>query len=92
LYRSSETIANARAHWIAELTAALDEADRLAVLLSDSRAGSEELAVLHLRIQAARAELDDMRRSGLGEVRREIDPDWTNPASWRGNLIDQPKI
>jgi len=92
LYRSSETVASARAHWIAELSAALDEADRLAILLREKHSESDELSNLHARIQAVRAELDDLRRSGLGEVRREIDPDWTNPATWRGNLIEQPKI
>ena len=91
MYRSSETVASARAHWIAELSAALDEADRLAALLSDSHSGSGELAALHGRIQAVRTELDDLRRSGLGEVRREIGPDWTNLAPWRGSLPYQPK-
>jgi hypothetical protein len=86
LYRSSQTVANARAQWIAELTAALDEADRLAIRLSDSHTGSDELAALHGRIQAVRAELDDLRRSGLGEVRREIDPDWSSPVTWRSSL------
>jgi len=91
LYRSSETVASARAHWIAELTAALDEADRLAILLGESHSGSDELAALLVRIQAVRAELDDLRRSGLGEVRCEIDPDWTNLATWRGDLVEQRK-
>jgi hypothetical protein len=85
-------VANARAHWVAELTTALDEAERLALLLGDQRSGSDELAALHARIQAVRAELDDLRRSGLGEVRREIGPDWTNLATWRGDLPYQPKV
>jgi multidrug resistance efflux pump len=89
LYRSSETVASARAHWIAELTAALDEADRVAILLGDSHSKRDELAALHDRIQAVRAELDDLRRNGLGEARREINPDWTNLATWRRNLIEQ---
>ena len=92
MYRSSEAVASARAHWIAELTAALDEADRLAVLLGDSRAGAGELAALHLRIQAVRTELDELRRNGLGEVRREINPNWTNLATWRGNFIERKKF
>lgn len=92
MYRSSKTVASARAHWIADLTAALDEADRLAVMLGQEPSASDELAALHDRIQAVRFELAELRRNGLGEVRREIDPDWTNPTSWREKLIDQPKV
>ena len=81
LYRSSETVASARAHWIAELTAALDEADRLRSCLANSPVQrGRGFAALHDRIQAVRAELDDLRRNGLGEARREINPDWTNLA------------
>ena len=84
VYRSSETVASARAQWIAELTTALDDADRVATMLGKEQPRSAELAALHVRIEVVRAELDDLRRSGLGEVRRKIDPHWTNPATWRG--------
>jgi hypothetical protein len=70
---------------------ALNEADRLAILLSDEQPRSDELVALRMRIVAVRAKLDALRRSGLGEVRREIDPDWTNHPTWRGNLVQLPK-
>ena len=92
MYRSSEPVASARALWLAELAEALDIAERLAVSLGDWRPESNEMAALRVSILAARAELDALRRAGLGEVRREIDPNWTKPASWRGNLVEQPKL
>ena len=92
MYRSSELVANARARWLAELAEALDKAELLADDVDDWRPDNQETADLRVRILAVRAELDDLRRSGLGEVRREVGPDWTNLASWRGNLPDQAKI
>ena len=92
MYRSSEPVASARAQWLAELEQALDDADRLAIRLGREQPHSIELAALHLRIVAVRAELNALRRSGLGEVRREIDPNWTNLATWRGNLAEQTKL
>jgi len=91
LYRSSEPVASARAHWLAELAEALEEAQRLTVLLGNERPESDELGIMRARIKAVRKELDTLRRAGLGEVRREIDPNWTNLTTWRGNLVQQPK-
>ena len=91
LHRSSEPVASARAHWLAELGQALDEADRLAIELGEEQHQSEELTTLRAGILTVRAELDVLRQSGLMEVRREISPDWTNFAAWRGNLVQQPK-
>ena len=91
MYRSSEPVASARALWLAELAEALDTAERLALSLIDWAPESDEATVLRVRILAARAELTALRLAGLGEVRREIDPEWTKLASWRGNLVEQPK-
>ena len=92
MYRTSEHEANARARWLAELAEALEEAHRLAVELADERPESDDLAVARVRIKAVRAELEALRRAGMGEVRREIDPQWTNLATWRGNLVGQSKL
>lgn len=85
LYRSSGPIASARAHWLTELGQALDEADRLVILLGGERPQSDELIELRKRIVAVRGELDALRSAGVGEVRCEIGPDWTNFATWQGN-------
>ena len=92
MYRSTKLVASARARWLTELAQALEEAQRLAVQLGNWHPDNQDAAALRVRILAVRAELDDLRRNGLGEVRREIDPDWTNLATWRGNLPDQAKF
>jgi len=92
LYRSSEIIASARARWLAELAAALEEAQRFATLLGNEQPESDELGIIRARIKAVRAELESLRRAGLGELRREVNPEWTNLAKWRGNLVEQPKL
>jgi len=92
LYQSSELVASARARWIAELAEALEAAGRVAILLGGEQAGSDELAALRDRISAARAELDALRSGGLGEVRRQIGPDWTKLAAWHGNLTERAKL
>jgi hypothetical protein len=91
LHKSSEPVASARARWLAELDQALDEADRLAIQLGEVPPQSDELVALRARIVAVRSELDTLRRNGIGEIRREIGPNWTNLPPWRGNLVEQPK-
>ena len=85
MYRSSGPVASARAHWLAELRQALDEADRLAILLGGERPQNHEFIALRKRIIAVRSEVDALRSAGVGEVRCEIGPDWTNFAAWQGN-------
>ena len=92
VYQSSEPVASARAHWLTELATALEEAHRLTVQLGIWRADSHESLMFGMRILAARAEVEALRRSGVAEVRREIDPDWTRLALWRGNLPDRAKL
>jgi len=92
LYRSSEPVASARARWLAELAEALEEAHRVSVQLGHDHPELGEAVALRARILAVRAELDTLRRAGIAEVRREIHPDWTNLATWRGNLAKPQKI
>lgn len=92
LYRTSEPLASARARWLAELAEALEEAHRVSLQLGAGRPETDEAVVLRVRILAVRAELDALRHAGIGEVRREIYPDWTNLATWRGNLVELPKV
>ena len=89
LHRTSKPIASGRARWLDELAEALDEAHRLALLLGDRRSGSQEAVVLRVRIQAVRAEVDALRRGRFGEMRREIEPDWTQFARWARGLVDK---
>lgn len=92
MYRTSEPVASARGRWLAELAEALEEAHRLSIQLGHDRPESDEAVVLRVRIVAVRAELDALRRAGISEARREINPDWTNPATWRGNLVKEQEL
>ncbi|HMI40950.1 MAG TPA: hypothetical protein VK485_06950 [Sphingomicrobium sp.] len=92
MYQSSELVASARASWLAELEQALADADRLAIELGGEQQQGAELISLRADIVAVRAELGALRRSGLGEIRREIDPDWTNLPTWRVDLAEQREI
>lgn len=89
MHRTSKPIASGRAHWLDELAEALDEAHRLALLLGERQPGSPEAVVLRVRIQALRAEVDALRRSRFGEMRREIGPVWTQFARWVRGLVDK---
>ncbi len=55
--------AMARAHWLAEVGDALQQAERLTTRLAQWRAGSPEAVILRIRIMAVRAEVDALQRS-----------------------------
>ena len=92
MYRSSEPVASARARWLAELAEALEDAHRVAIQLGHDYPELDEAVALCARILAVRAELDTLRRAGIADVRREINPDWSNLAAWRGNRAKPKKI
>ena len=71
-----------RAKLLAELAIFLKEAQDLLLTLEvsdDSRALSIEV---HIRIQAARLEVESLRRSRSLIMRRELDPEWTEQSLW----------
>lgn len=63
----------ARSRWLADLSTALDEAYRLAMLLASRNSDSREAIVLRTQIQAARAEVEALRRSAPSYGDREND-------------------
>jgi hypothetical protein len=61
--QAARTMASAaRAQWLSELAAALDEAHRMTGLLGSCSAGSTDAIVLRTRILAVRAEVEALRR------------------------------
>jgi hypothetical protein len=75
-------VAAERARWLAELSEALDEAQRLLLRLGVSGADSRQAMALYLRIEGARlaAQSLRLRRSiGPSEV---FYPEWTDPRPW----------
>src|SRR5689334_7233196 len=80
----TEVPAAERARWLAELSEALDHAGRLLLGMDPSEAVEVQVRELHLRIQAARLEIDSLRlsrslnpRQGNGPERIEFPP-WTD--------------
>jgi hypothetical protein len=70
-----------RARWLAELSAALDEAQALLTQLAVARVGEAEANLLRLRIDELRAELQSLHRRSFAteeevEAPRLIHPDW----------------
>lgn len=81
---SEQNSAALRAQWLAELAEALDEAQRLAWALGGASGLSIERQKLHARIEAARIELDHLRRGRQTRLRGETDPYWTRLGLWNG--------
>ena len=72
---SCKNLAAARLRWLADLTAAIDEAQRVLWRLSEEQGVSQALDVWH-RLEHARAEVDKLRRSGWADQREGIGPEW----------------
>ena len=71
-----------RAHWLAELSDALDEADQLASKLSIARIDGGDALELFMRLAAARAQLQALRLGRPDNGDDEDDPKWRNPPLW----------
>ena len=70
-----------RARWLAELAAALDEAQRLSQRLAESRPGTGEAATLRTRIMALRSEVEGLRRGNHSKTGKD-DPIWGHLGDW----------
>jgi len=78
----TEIPAAERARWLAEPSAALDQAHRLIGCLDladDQRPLAREL---HFRIEAARLEAQSLRMSRSLQPRPESAPEWTHLPPW----------
>lgn len=65
-----------RAQWLDQLAAALDQTQQLLAELYLSSEHRALLAELHIRIEAARLEIQALRRSRSLMPRSEFDPQW----------------
>ena len=86
--KHEEGAAAVRARWMAELAAAIDGAQRVAWQLGSARHASLEARELYSRLEAARLELESLRR-GTRQLREEIDPWLVEHLGWPGSL-DEP--
>jgi hypothetical protein len=72
------------AHWLAELSEALDEARRLLKQIGAPE-GRMEAVELYARIEALRLEIKRLRLGREFSPAREIDPKRTGTSPWNGN-------
>jgi hypothetical protein len=71
-----------RAIWLAELSSALDAARHLMRRLDLTADQHAEAIELHLRIEAARFEVQSLRLSRSLRPRDDDGPKWTESAPW----------
>ena len=64
-----------RARWLAELAAALDQADKLARALCDQRGDSMKAILLRDHILTLRGEVDSLQK-GRRATAADLDPNW----------------
>jgi MoxR-like ATPase len=64
------------AQWLAELAEAIEEAQKLLWRLGVSEGSSARANELYVRLEAARAEVESLRRSGSRELTAEAHPEW----------------
>jgi hypothetical protein len=87
-----QVVALERARWLAELTQAIAEAQKLAWRLGVAEGDSEEARELYARLEAVRNEVDALRFDGWSSVRREIDTAWLEsliPNAWHPKSAEQ---
>ena len=70
-----------RARWLAELSAALDDAQTLLARLVSERNDQGDADYLHMRIEELRSELQSLHRCGFTsnqriDTPRPLQPDW----------------
>jgi hypothetical protein len=73
-----------RARWLAELAKAIDEAQKVAWRLGVLEGDDPEAKDLYERLEAARVEVEALRRAGFHGGRRHKGPEWTGFMPWRG--------
>ena len=72
-----------RAQWLAELSNALNEAHQLLTGLSIRSEQRRDAIELHLRIEAARLEVQSLQLSRSLQPRQEYAADWSGSQPWR---------
>jgi len=71
-----------RAQWLAELAQVLDEAQKLVGRLVIAEGCRSEALDLSARLEAARAEVQSLRRSRASEHSGNFDPKWSKHLLW----------
>lgn len=82
-----EQIAVLRAQWLAQISEAIESAQHLAWQLGTRDGSSNEARELYGRLEAARLEIETLRRIGLYESTK-FEPDWLQKLGWSSSLSE----
>jgi hypothetical protein len=82
-HASNEATATQRAQWLAELAIAVEQAQRIAWRLGVSEGDDAEAKSLYARLEAARSEIDSLRRGPWVGDRGELEPFWMQLLPWQ---------
>ena len=77
-----QSAAAARAHWLAELSEALDEAQRLLLRLGVGAAGNRRATELYSRVEGARRAVESLRLRQTNASGDVSDPKWIESLPW----------
>lgn len=74
-----------RARWLAELSAALNEARRLAEELGEGEARTEAVELCS-RIEAVRREVESLRFRQISPAEAQLGPEWIQLPPWQRRI------
>jgi hypothetical protein len=72
----TDVSAGERARWLAELAQVLEQAQKLVTRLAVAEGRKSEALDVCARLEAARAEVQSLRRSRVAEASANFDPEW----------------
>ena len=84
---SNEATATERTRWLSELAIAIEQAQKLAWRLGVSEGDDDEAKALYARLEAAREEVEALRRGGWAGEQSQLDPFWMNLLPWRTHAL-----
>jgi hypothetical protein len=80
--RPSDVPPAERARWLAELAEAIDQAQKVAWRIGVAEGDNAEAKELYGRLEAARVEVDALRRGSFRAAPHKTDPDWLKQLLW----------
>ena len=76
-----------RARWLAELASAIDDAQRVAWQIGVEEGNNAEARSLYARLEAARLEVEALRRGRWSREPADVCPDWMRSLLAASNLL-----
>jgi hypothetical protein len=83
-----EMAATERARWLADLAAAIEQAQKLAWRLGVTEGNDPDALELYARLELARDEVDALRRGRWAGEQGALDPIWMKFLPWRTQMAE----